>query len=319
VKARPKRVVKTTNAKRLGSSVDIDMIDDFEFRSQGGRSPGRITPRSVAPLSAGASSSRQVDAQVHSTLSSLSRMPVLSDEPPPGVGSNKYAADLDESSAKRTRLSAPAASSWPCQEDASSSSAQTASSTMDITGEDSAEVFLMKVREAFVHQPRRLEQFQQLMIGFLDGQLDTVEVMQATATLLKGHKKLLKQFNTFLPENYRIEWLPPELTNYQSFYGTTTLPSAQRALQLASSFVDRTVERFADRPAVLAKIAECLEAQTLEDPYAEPLYRFDPPPFASTLLEQLEPLLQDEPDLWRELQQYAPSARYADGHTIVVV
>eukprot|EP00965_Chrysotila_dentata_P004379 142440-Pleurochrysis_carterae.AAC.1 len=75
--------------------------------------------------------------------------------------------------------------------------------------------------------------------------LDTVEVMQATATLLKGHKKLLKQFNTFLPENYRIEWLPPELTNYQSFYGTTTLPSAQRALQLASSFVDRTVVRCA--------------------------------------------------------------------------
>jgi len=183
-----------------------------------------------------------------------------------------------------------------------------------------AYAYFMRVREAFVHQPRKLEEFMEVVLNFQSGMLDTVEVMTRVATLLRGHTVLLRQFNYFLPEAYRFEWLPLSLSEYKSCYPEDVMqvPEAT-AKMLATSFVERIEDRFAGHPEALLSFAEALEKAALEDPAQELGYREVPPSDTLKVHECVLPLLKHEPELLQEYLQYLPVSCYrSNGHTHII-
>ena len=99
----------------------------------------------------------------------------------------------------------------------SSSSSAASSSTVAAPAEEDAEVeadagtFLSSVKSALSSDPQRHQQFLECMLSFQSGSLDTVDVMEQVSRLLDGKPKLLRAFNRFLPEGYRIDEMPKDL------------------------------------------------------------------------------------------------------------
>jgi histone deacetylase complex regulatory component SIN3 len=90
--------------------------------------------------------------------------------------------------------------------------------------------------------------------------------MQNVAPMLAGNGALLAQFNAFLPEGFRIDSLPRALSGYIRCHDDPSGVTSNNAEQLASTFVDRVLERFEGRPDVLNTIYAVLSTTTLEDP-----------------------------------------------------
>lgn len=105
---------------------------------------------------------------------------------------------------------------------------------------------------------------------------DAVELMQIVAPMLAGHGTLLAQFHKFLPEGYRIDRLPRALSGYIRCHIDPSGVTYNNAEHLASTFVDRMLERFEGRPDVLNAVHAILSTTTLEDP-SVPLVELDEP------------------------------------------
>ena len=114
------------------------------------------------------------------------------------------------------------------------------------TSDHDADLFLTRVREALLHTPRKLDRFMEVMMGFSGGILDTVEVMQSISVVLDGEWDLLRDFNQFLPDGFRIVLLPPPRAAYTCCHDETP-PSIDRAEELAKSFVRRLAVRATTR------------------------------------------------------------------------
>ena len=184
--------------------------------------------------------------------------------------------------------------------------------------ETDAERFLVHVRETFALEPRKQQLFMEVMLNFSGGLLDTVEVMEHVSALFSGHLGLLLQFNRFLPDGYKIEALPPTLTDYRPCF--TEYPFAPvKAEALSAAFFDRLQQRFADRQPTLQAIVRALESFTASE-------GTDTPPTRPQLARELAglraavvPLLRGEPDLLKELELYFPASTAPYGHTHTIV
>jgi len=184
--------------------------------------------------------------------------------------------------------------------------------------ETDAERFLVHVRETFALEPRKQQLFMEVMLNFSGGLLDTVEVMEHVSALFSGHLGLLLQFNRFLPDGYKIEALPPTLTDYRPCF--TEYPFAPaKAEALSAAFFDRLQQRFADRQPTLQAIVRALESFTASE-------GTDTPPTRPQLARELAglraavvPLLRGEPDLLKEIELYFPASTAPYGHTHTIV
>jgi len=137
---------------------------------------------------------------------------------------------------------------------------------------------------------------------------DAVELMQIVAPMLAGHGTLLAQFHKYLPEGYRIDRLPRALSGYIRCHIDPSGVTYNNAEQLASTFVDRMLERFEGRPDMLNAVHAILSTTTLEDPSVQLVELDEPSSGAMKIYEALQQLLSDEEDLLREFQEYIPES-----------
>lgn len=175
-----------------------------------------------------------------------------------------------------------------------------------------AERFLAKVRELFADDADKQQRFTQVMRGFFLDELDTPDVMEAMAEMLRGHWALLRQFNRFLPEGFRIEQLPPCMSGYHVCHVPDQGPvSHADAENLASQFVAKLYKRFEHSPKLNTLLRALLEIPGESEGFSK--YSATP----LQLIEHIRPILQtkEHEDLWREFQQYMP--RQAHGHVMV--
>ena len=64
--------------------------------------------------------------------------------------------------------------------------------------------YLERVKSEFDHKPKVYNDFLDIMKCFKNKTIDTPGVIRLVATLLRGHTQLILQFNTFLPQGYKI-------------------------------------------------------------------------------------------------------------------
>jgi len=175
-----------------------------------------------------------------------------------------------------------------------------------------AERFLAKVRELFADDAEKQQRFTQVMRGFFLDELDTPDVMEAMAEMLQGHWALLRQFNRFLPEDFRIEQLPPHMSGYHVCHLPEHGPvSHDDAAGLASQFFAKLYKRFEHSPKLHTLLRALLEIPGDTEGFGK--YSASP----LQLIEHIRPILQtkEHEDLWREFQQYMP--KQAQGHVMV--
>ena len=143
--------------------------------------------------------------------------------------------------------------------------------------------------------------------------------MEVVGGLLAETPELLDQFNAFLPEGYAVVTLPPYLAPYAKCY-TDTPPSDAEAEHLASSFLRRISERFADAPDKLEALHAILASCPAELPSNRTPWKCATAhhPLLS-VYGQLRSLLDGEDDLASELHQYVPAWCYTKGHIHVAV
>lgn len=181
--------------------------------------------------------------------------------------------------------------------------------TSAFEGDEITEAFVPRVYAALEVEPESRGRFDSTMAAFRDRRADTAEVMQSVSGLL-AERNLLSQFNSFLSEGYRIETLPSVLSAYRCCYIEPSAVTSESAEVLAAPFVDRVVERFADRPALLDEIFQTLSAASLDDP-SMPLTLANctrAPQGTTKVYTALRRLLSSESDLLREFMQYVPAS-----------
>jgi len=298
--------------------IDTDVIEGFVFRSQSSTAADHIAPvpgKSVVQPLRQPVPQEEAPGEQNPLPRYVARSTVGEDaddnEPVLKRPANSGSLRRGVPDAATTRSSDPG--------DSPSFTADDTAPTFD-TLETEAEGLVMTVRETLAHQPRKLDQFIDILLGFQGGMLDTVEVMQHVSNLLAGHFELIKQFNEFLPEGYVIEALPPNLASYKCCYSTLALPSAAKVQLLASCFVDRLESRFEQSPEKLVTFLQAVETSKLQDQMAMfgPTSNSRLPIGCMKVLETVRPLMEDEPDLMQELLQYMPYLSTSNGHTHVV-
>ena len=251
--------------------IDLDEIDGFEFRSQSSASI-----RSDAASAAAASAAAPAAARPRGTMprvtprgagsSAQARsvpppVPPFDGDHPGGDGAKPAGATVSTGartarvpsglrrpqSARSKRAAAsmhlprrvrPRPSEQQQQRAAGAGAEAPAGLGAGDASDHEADLFLTRVRVALLHTPRKLDRFMEVMMGFSGGILDTVEVMQSISTILDGEWDLLRDFNRFLPDGFRIVILPPSRAAYKCCHDDTP-PSIDRAEELAKRFVRR--------------------------------------------------------------------------------
>jgi histone deacetylase complex regulatory component SIN3 len=64
--------------------------------------------------------------------------------------------------------------------------------------------YLERVKSTFDHKPKVYNDFLDIMKDFKNKTIDTPGVIRRVSTLFRGHTQLILQFNTFLPQGYKI-------------------------------------------------------------------------------------------------------------------
>ncbi|XP_010524320.1 PREDICTED: paired amphipathic helix protein Sin3-like 2 isoform X2 [Tarenaya hassleriana] len=64
--------------------------------------------------------------------------------------------------------------------------------------------YLNEVKEVLLDQGEKYDMFIEVMKDFKHGRADTAGVVARVKELFKGHSNLIRGFNTFLPEGYKI-------------------------------------------------------------------------------------------------------------------
>ncbi|KAL1738915.1 paired amphipathic helix [Schizophyllum fasciatum] len=75
------------------------------------------------------------------------------------------------------------------------------------------------------HQPQIFNQFLDIMKEYQTDVTDTPSTVERVATLFAGHPALIQDFNTFLPDGYRIDCSGESSITVITPTGTTTMPA----------------------------------------------------------------------------------------------
>ncbi|PKU86623.1 paired amphipathic helix protein Sin3-like 4 isoform X1 [Dendrobium catenatum] len=135
--------------------------------------------------------------------------------------------------------------------------ASAASSTQKLTTND-ALAYLKAVKEIFLDNREKYDDFLEVMKDFKSQRIDTSGVIMRVKELFKGHRDLILGFNTFLPKGYEIK-----------------LPEDKKPVEFqeAISFVNKIKSRFHDDEHIYKSFLDILNMYRRENKSIHEVYQ----------------------------------------------